>query len=139
MDVFSNTLKIVKKIPLLFVFCLVRLSQGDHSNGIVMIPQRYRTYTRWVALCGMGFTNNEARVVCRELGFQNGRALSRGAYGRFYSRSFVRRNITCTGREQSILNCSYSRGRCYSYSNTGYASVHCYNGSLPTGKYSLFK
>ena len=47
------------------VLAAVRLSRGDHSHGVVQIME-----DNWSVLCGEGFTNTEAKVVCKQLGFQ---------------------------------------------------------------------
>ena len=52
----------------------VRLTGGDHSNGIlqVSVGGYYRT------VCGTGFDDVDAAVACRDLGFENGRKLPAG-------------------------------------------------------------
>ena len=106
-------------------YCTVRLSRGDHSHGVVQIMEE-----AWAVLCGEGFTDKEARVVCGQLGFQEGMALSLGSFGTFYGR-YVRPNITCNGTEDSILDCAYDEFRgCQKDSFLGYAVVSCFNGVL---------
>ncbi|XP_067665055.1 uncharacterized protein [Haliotis asinina] len=110
----------------------VRLYRGDHSHGAVQLWSRTGRYSRWQPVCGTGFDDSAAKVVCRELGFQNGRALPRGSYGALYSSSYFGSNITCTGDEASIRNCTLGSGTCSRQGYTGYASVSCYNGSIST-------
>ena len=87
----------------------------------------------WSVLCGEGFNNTEARVVCRQLGFENGHVLPMGSFGTFYGR-YARPNINCTGREKSILDCNYDRFRgCQRDNYLAYASVSCYNGTMSRG------
>ena len=87
----------------------------------------------WAVLCGEGFTNKEAKVVCRQLGFADGMSLSLGSFGTFYGR-YVRPNISCNGTEKSILDCSYDEFRgCQKDSFLGYAVVSCFNGTLSKG------
>ncbi|KAK6179250.1 hypothetical protein SNE40_011654 [Patella caerulea] len=107
----------------------VRLRNGDHSSGIVQIMNRRYGYATWTVLCGSGFGDTEARVVCHEMGFSNGRSLPAGSYGKYFGTPYIRNNIACTGSESSILNCSYAGSTCFSNSNTNYASVACFNGS----------
>ena len=88
----------------------------------------------WAVLCGEGFTDKEARIVCHQLGFQEGMALSLGSFGTFYGR-YVRPNITCNGTEDSILDCAYDEFRgCQKDSFLGYAVVSCFNGTLDKSK-----
>ena len=103
----------------------MRLSRGDHSHGVVQIMDQY-----WSVLCGEGFTDKEAMVICREMGFQYGRNLPKGTFGTFYGR-YSRPNITCLGNESSILECKYDELRsCQRENYLGYAAVSCYNGTL---------
>lgn len=103
----------------------VRLSRGDHSHGVVQIMDQY-----WSVLCGEGFTDTDAKVICRELGFQYGRNLPKGTFGTFYGR-YSRPNITCHGNESTILDCKYDELRsCQRENYLGYAAVSCYNGTL---------
>lgn len=84
----------------------------------------------WSVLCGEGFTDKEAMVICREMGFQYGRNLPKGTFGTFYGR-YSRPNITCLGNESSILECKYDELRsCQRENYLGYAAVSCYNGTL---------
>ena len=109
---------------------VVRLSRGDHSHGVVQIMEE-----SWAVLCGEGFTNKEAKVVCRQLGFQDGMSLALGSFGTFYGR-YVRPNITCNGTEKSILDCKYDEFRgCQKDSFLGYAVVSCFNGKPSKGIY----
>lgn len=113
----------------MYNFFSVRLSRGDHSHGVVQIMEE-----NWSVLCGEGFTDKEARIVCRQLGFQDGMALAMGSFGTFYGK-YVRPNVSCNGTESSILDCSYDKFRaCQKDSFLGYAVVSCFNGSLNTGK-----
>ncbi|XP_071095519.1 uncharacterized protein [Haliotis cracherodii] len=110
----------------------IRLSGGDHGHGVVLVWNNVGRYSRFQALCGTGFDNTAAKVVCRELGFQNGRSLPRGSYGTYYYSTYLGSNITCTGNEASIRNCTLGSGTCSRQGYTGYASVSCYNGTLNT-------
>ncbi len=84
---------------------------------------------QWSTVCGrIGFDDTAAAIVCKELGFNNGTALPLGVFGqqRFDT---VRPNITCTGNETTLMNCSYDKSLstlCLPYS-VSYASVACYN------------
>lgn len=107
----------------------VRLSRGDHSHGVVQIMEE-----NWSVLCGEGFSDKEAKVVCIQLGFQDGMALAMGSFGTFYGK-YVRPNVSCNGTEKSILECKYDKFRaCQKDSFLGYAVVSCFNGSLSTEK-----
>ena len=116
-------------VYLILFFRTVRLSRGDHSHGVVQIMEEF-----WAVLCGEGFTDKEARVVCNQLGFQEGIALSVGTFGTFVG-IYVRPNVTCNGTEDSILDCAYDEFRgCQKDSFLGYAVVSCFNGTLDKSK-----
>ncbi|XP_052238674.1 scavenger receptor cysteine-rich domain superfamily protein-like [Dreissena polymorpha] len=103
----------------------VRLSRGDNSHGVVEIME-----DKWSVLCGEGFGNKLAQIVCFELGFQNGIALAMGSFNDIPT-TYVRSNITCVGNESSILNCTYDKFRaCQEDKFLNYAVVSCLNGSL---------
>ncbi|XP_033749618.1 deleted in malignant brain tumors 1 protein-like isoform X1 [Pecten maximus] len=103
----------------------VRLSRGDHSYGVVKVMDQF-----WSVLCGEGFDNKDAMVICTQLGFLSGRALPPGSFGTFYGR-YTWPNLNCTGNETKIEDCGYDRFRgCQRDNYLGYAAVSCYNGSL---------
>ncbi|PVD37781.1 hypothetical protein C0Q70_00382 [Pomacea canaliculata] len=110
----------------------VRLMSGDHSTGIVRINIRTNTYVA----CGSSFGDTEANVVCRELGFEHGRALPRGAFGRFYNYNRGI-HISCLGNETRISSCASFQDYCGSDSSYNYASVHCFNGSFSSVRQGL--
>ncbi|XP_025115997.1 scavenger receptor cysteine-rich type 1 protein M130-like [Pomacea canaliculata] len=86
----------------------VRLMRGDHSTGIVMINIGMNTFIA----CGSNFGDTEAKVACRELGFEHGRALPRGAYGRFSNSGYYSRYYRCLGNETQISSCASFQGYC---------------------------
>ena len=116
-------------------FFTVRLSPGTHDVGVVQIYDN----RAWKTICGRdGFGNNEATVVCKELGFQNGEALPLTVFGR-RSGSQVRKNLTCTGNETTLLNCTYDKeGTSCLPSSLAYASVSCFNENVTQGKDGCF-
>ena len=63
----------------------------------------------WGTVCDDGWDDTDAGVVCRQLGFSY---LRRGtAYGSAYfgqgSGSILLDNVTCTGSESTLANCSH--------------------------------
>ncbi|XP_041374983.1 LOW QUALITY PROTEIN: deleted in malignant brain tumors 1 protein-like [Gigantopelta aegis] len=109
----------------------VKLVKGDHSHGIVQVIYKRGRYLYWLSLCGKNFTNTEASVVCRQLGFRSGTSLPSGSYGRMYQ-YFAARSFRCRGNETSIQTCAQHATTCstrYTYGN-GYSAVACNNGSV---------
>ncbi|XP_041368790.1 deleted in malignant brain tumors 1 protein-like [Gigantopelta aegis] len=103
----------------------VKLTRGDHSHGIVNI----NIGGIWAEVCGKDTTQNEIKVMCRELGFQNGYAMPKAAYGPSYFKTYVG-PYNCYGNETSITQCRRKSTTCYRRSSSDYASIGCYNGTL---------
>ena len=57
----------------------------------------------WGIVCDDGWNLNNARVVCRELGFGGARS---GAFHGWISGKIWLDNVRCLGTEQTIRNCS---------------------------------
>ncbi|KAK7116610.1 hypothetical protein V1264_002264 [Littorina saxatilis] len=86
----------------------------------------------WLAVCDSQWDDNDAKVVCKTLGHQDGKAqccgrLSRGStYGVYRSAS----NITCTGTETSFQSCRFTSSSSRCSSSIGLASAICYDKSV---------
>jgi deleted-in-malignant-brain-tumors protein 1 len=61
----------------------------------------------WGTVCDSYWNNNDARVVCRQLGFVDGVAQPRGKYGEGEGPSWLY-YVRCDGNEKSIWECSNS-------------------------------
>ncbi|XP_013407241.1 scavenger receptor cysteine-rich domain superfamily protein-like [Lingula anatina] len=88
------------------VSSLVRLSGGSANNeGRVEVFHD----TEWGSVCDDRFGNDEAAVVCRELGFPGFRRHIQGSnrvFGRGLQRIWLN-NVRCKGTEASIVNCTH--------------------------------
>ena len=84
---------------------------------------------RWYSVCDGGWDNNDASVVCRQLGHSEGVAVDSPRW--FYKRtSYFVTNVQCRGYERLVQDCpyttpTYSNGYCPGY---GYAQVRCKSG-----------
>ncbi|GIM00456.1 hypothetical protein Vretimale_5260, partial [Volvox reticuliferus] len=86
----------------------------------------------WGSICGYGFLDSEATVVCRQLGFKGpGRVtssfLSRqspASVNRAYAPYWTSDGFTCTGLETSLLECAPNVQDSYCWSG-GPASITC--------------
>ncbi|WAQ98303.1 SRCR1-like protein [Mya arenaria] len=98
----------------------VRITGGKDFLGVVQFNEN----GTWSSLCTDGFGKTNAKVVCRQLGFKKGIALKMSSFA-----NAVRPNISCVGKETSILKCKYNiGGRCKeSWKNAG---VLCYNQNI---------
>lgn len=77
----------------------------------------------WLRVCDTGFNDNAARVVCRELGYRDGRAICCSAYGAV-SEKYIQMNYTlrCNGRESSVDECLQEEA----CDTANYSSVVCF-------------
>jgi deleted-in-malignant-brain-tumors protein 1 len=79
----------------------------------------------WGTICDDYWDNNDASVVCRQLGLSsNGAYAGTGLYTE-YGRHFHIIDLNCNGTENNILNCSYNnitQHSCYHYED---AYVRC--------------
>uniref|UniRef100_A0A8W8IB64 SRCR domain-containing protein n=1 Tax=Magallana gigas TaxID=29159 RepID=A0A8W8IB64_MAGGI len=112
----------------------VRLNGPKDYFGTVEVVKDGQVGT----VCDYDWTKNDARVLCRELNFPDGRPYKRSFYGAGKG-SVVLSGFFCDGKEDRLLDCS-SRGwynvQSYCNSHQNDASVYCYrrgNGICDTG------
>lgn len=108
----------------------VRISSGQTEDNATTGQVEMYVNENWVTVCADGFDENDAQVVCRELGFGNSKTLVPGAFGsKYYTDSIL--NLNCTGTEATIKECSFEQGTCAQRSYN-YASVICSKYSMAT-------
>ena len=80
----------------------------------------------WGTVCDDGWNYNDARVVCRQLGFgSSGRAYSSAYFGQG-SGSILLDNVICTGSESTLASCGHlGVGITRSCSHSEDAGVRC--------------
>ncbi|XP_019853225.1 PREDICTED: deleted in malignant brain tumors 1 protein [Amphimedon queenslandica] len=82
----------------------------------------------WGTICHNGWDNNDASVVCRQLGYSPYGAIAKASYFTETWLSFYLYSVNCNGNESTLLNCSYSTtGTCY---NTQDAGAICQSVSI---------
>ena len=82
----------------------------------------------WGTVCGVHWDLNDAKVVCRQLGF-NG-ALVAVTSSEFSSKKMWLSNVQCEGNETSLADCEHSRwGRVFCLSGKD-AGVVCIAGNF---------
>ena len=91
----------------------------------------------WGTVCDDGWDDNDAGVVCRQLGFgSSGTAIGSAGFGQG-SGSIWLNSVTCTGSETSFLNCGHLgvgfTSSCYHNEDAG---VRC-SGDTDGKVYSL--
>ncbi|XP_071170255.1 scavenger receptor cysteine-rich domain-containing protein DMBT1-like [Mytilus edulis] len=99
----------------------VRLSGGETNDNVKMGRVEVYQGRQWTNLCTSKFEQEDATVVCRQLGYARARVLSSGIFGRSPYSGFTT-DISCQGNENDILDCPHTIGKC-KYSE--YASVVC--------------
>lgn len=107
---------------------LVRISSGQTEDNATTGQVEMYVDGNWVTVCADGFDENDAQVVCRELGFGNSKTLVPGAFGsKYYTNSIL--NLNCTGTEATVKECKFEEGTCAQRSYN-YASVICSKYSM---------
>ena len=87
-------------------------------------PVMYYYNNTWNLICDKDFDDMSARVVCRELGFVDGRSVCCSAYGKTFDHILEKKSLRCRGNENSITEC-LKPSDCGPYDM--YASVICFN------------
>ncbi|XP_078695032.1 scavenger receptor cysteine-rich type 1 protein M130-like isoform X2 [Branchiostoma floridae x Branchiostoma belcheri] len=82
----------------------IRLADGGYSYGRVEV----RVNGEWGTICDDGTGANEARVICRELGFPDYETFHYGAfYGEGTGKIWLS-DLKCTGDESSVRSCNHA-------------------------------
>ena len=106
-----------------FSILAVRLAGGSDNAGRVEV---YYNGT-WGTVCHDDWDINDARVVCRQLGFRYALAAYRHArYGQG-TRPILLGKVNCFGYESSLFSCSHSGVGNHDCNHSGNASVRCGN------------
>ncbi|XP_019849144.1 PREDICTED: deleted in malignant brain tumors 1 protein-like [Amphimedon queenslandica] len=126
-------------------------SGGTCTNGdIRLITASYRSfgrvefciYNQWGTICDDGWDSSDARVVCRQLGFDT--SLYSYSCCANYGRGSVPiriRNVGCSSSYSSLSSCSYTLGS-YRCSSSEVAGVECYGritSPCTNGQFRLWK
>jgi hypothetical protein len=99
----------------------VRLVGGSHNEGRVEV---YHSGT-WGTVCDDSWGINDARVVCRQLGFQDALTAPCCAnFGRGTGQIWLD-NVDCTGYESSLLSCRHSGVGIHNCGHHEDAGVRC--------------
>ena len=104
----------------------IRLVNGSNdSQGTVEIMYQ----GIWGTICDDGWDDNDATVVCRELGYSHGNATRRAQFGSSTGPVWLRQ-VGCTGRESKLSYCLHDGasniGDCSHEQDVG---VQCYEAN----------
>ena len=109
----------------------IRLVGGTKSTSFYSGRVEVFINGQWGTVCDNSWSSNDARVVCRQLGYTSGTAYGGAVYGEGTGPIWLD-NVRCRSYESSLLNCGH-RGIGQHYCSHGEdASVACYNGEYPT-------
>lgn len=110
----------------------VKLVDGNSNSG------RLEVYHNgiWGTVCDDGFTLDNARVVCRQLGFRSAiRVYCCGHYGYGSGRIWLD-DVNCQGNESSIDRCNHAGWGSHNCGHQEDVGIQCSNG---TKNYTNFK
>jgi deleted-in-malignant-brain-tumors protein 1 len=106
----------------------VRLRGPSSSNGTGRAEVFYNE--RWGTICHDYWDINDARVVCRQLGYPYAVRALNGYQVPDGTGQIWLDNVGCTGNEQSLINCSHNgwgNHNCGHYKDAG---VECSSGKM---------
>ena len=63
---------------------------------------------QWSTICDNGWDDNDAVVVCKQLGYSGGSARSGAYFGEGTGSVILLSNVSCTGNESNIFSCNNS-------------------------------
>ena len=106
----------------------IQLRGPSSRNGSGRVEVFYKG--RWGTICDDGWDINDARVVCRELGYKGvARALQGSNVPDGIGQIWLN-NVACIGNEKTLSHCIYSGWGNHDCSHEQDAGVEC----LSTGK-----
>jgi len=75
-------------------------------------------------VCDDEWDDNDAKVVCKMMGYQTGHAYSSSRYG-YVATNFILDDVRCTGNENNLFQCPHtSKHDCGSHEGAG---VGCFD------------
>ena len=103
----------------------IRLVGGKDTNeGRVEVAFR----GKWGTICDNGWGINEAKVVCRHLGYYGVLEAKSNAFFGQGSGEIILDHVTCTGDEITLGDCIHSEWGVVSYGHQTEAGVVCMSG-----------
>lgn len=119
----------------------VRLTNADSQSHVGTV--QIFADNRWAEVCDDEWDDDDASVLCRELGFVSGHALTGVSKYEEEFESWVLfkkafDNVSCTGSETSLLDCPKRRFSASTCRANKLAGVICYNTSLDKVNNSMF-
>jgi len=82
----------------------LRLADGSSTYGRLEV---FSPKHRWGGVCDNGWSDNNTRVICRELGFLDGTGTYDSDDAAIPTIPMVLDTVTCDGNENSLFDCSF--------------------------------
>ena len=109
----------------------IRLVGGAKSTSFHSGRVELYINEQWGTVCDNSWSYNDARVVCRQLGYTSGTAYGRAIYGEGTGPIWLD-YVRCRGYESSLLSCGHRGTGRHFCGHEEDASVACYNGGYST-------
>ena len=111
------------------LFCLtdvgIRLQGPSSANGTGRVEVFYRG--EWGTVCDDSWDINDARVICRQLGYHYAIAAFRSGEASVGSGQIWLDNVNCAGSEESLSSCSHAGWGNENCGHSQDAGVQCSN------------
>uniref|UniRef100_A0A8C4X7S2 Neurotrypsin n=1 Tax=Erpetoichthys calabaricus TaxID=27687 RepID=A0A8C4X7S2_ERPCA len=93
--------------------------RGDHEGRLEMYYN-----SQWGTVCSNGWTNANTQVACRQLGFRNPESVRQRHFGPGRGPIHLE-EVTCSGQEKSLLQCSRRKWQKYTCTHQEDVAVAC--------------
>ena len=89
-----------------------------------------RVNEEWGTICSNGWDRNDAKVACKQLGFEDGEEVHNAFYGQGYGLPIMVDHVACNGHESMLGDCpnsGYGSNTCLHDQDAG---VRCYSRAI---------